>query len=149
VPCRALRKHLDSRVEFTNMDLITQLFMLMFGGLCSAAVLTSVMFYKQIKREKTADAELAEAQTKEVLARIEDNRRINSKFEETDAELSKLRTEVGMLQSILLDLKRGILILTLQVVEANLIPAYTIPNDVTRLLRDPDPEVEGPRNGGG
>ena len=155
------------------MDFIYQLLLLIGAGIFSGAVITSIMFYRQIKHGKTADTGLTLAETKEVRARTDiltveafgdaidllgkENKRLSQRQGELQEELGQLRAEVRRavidnallatqlerLRVILLDFQKGILILTHQVVQANLKPAYTIPDYVAELLKTEAPAVEG------
>ena len=92
-----------------------------------------------------------------------ENKRLAIRQGELQTELTELRSEVrsalidnellaGKLEKlrvILLDFQRGILILTSQVVEANLDPAYTIPSYVSELLNTKIPNVKGRGTSGG
>ena len=168
------------------MELISQLLLLIGSGIFSGSVITAIMFYRQIKRERAATADglvaktgLTVAETEEVKAKThilnvtalgdaidllgKENKRLAVRQGELQTELSDLRSEVrsalidnellaGQLEKlriILLDFQKGILILTRQVMEANLDPAYTIPNHVAELLRTEIPKVKGRGKSGG
>ena len=170
----------------TNIEVIWQIVLVLCGGLFSGVVITSALFYRQIKREKTVTADkivantgLTVAETEEVRAKTDiltvtalgdaidllgrENKRLAIRQDELQGELSELRSEVrsalidnellaGQLEKlrvILLDFQKGILILTRQVVNAQLEPAYTIPNHVSALLKTEIPKIKGRGDSGG
>ena len=158
MPYTVLRMRRNNSWGTADMDLVTQLLLLIVGGLFSGVVITSIIFYRQIKREKTVSADHIEAKTDVLHGNVTDgiiNRlvasigRLTVEQDRQETEIVKLRSEMKILQENMLDLGRGAYILTRQLVEANLEPAYIIPNDIAELLKIHTPKVKGRGNSGG
>ena len=134
-----------------DIDTIWQIVLLVVSGLFSSAVVTRILFYRQIKRDKAAATDKTVAETREVEAKTDaltvaalgeaitflrkENKHLSDRQGELQLKLDQVAEYLVTVRTILLDFHKGLLILTHQVVEAHLEPGYTIPREFTEFLK--------------
>ena len=138
------------------MDLLEQIILIVVGGLVSGGVVfKALLFFRQNRRHKKAQADVTaiEALGAAIELLSKENKRLSFRLDGMHTELVQLHKKVRsalaenarlaerleQMRVLLRDFQKGILLLTNQVVEAQMEPVWTIPEYMAALLTNDFP----------